>query len=78
LALEDEGRYKHVYFSVVYHPENRALDDSLNSYRELINHNPKFSAFTSNKLVDIARSQKEKSLDKWVEWYEGMYKLKKK
>lgn len=75
LALEDEGRYKHVFFSVVYHPGNRALENSLKAYGELVNHNPKFSAFTSDTLVDIARSQKDKSLDKWVEWYEGMYKL---
>lgn len=74
-GLEDEGRYKHVYFSVVHHPENKALDSSMNEYKELINYNPKFSVFTSDQVVEITKKQNDESLDKWIEWYSKLYKL---
>lgn len=75
MALEDEGKYKHVYFSVVHHPENHELEQTIEKYRQLVNENPKFSTFTSYKLVEIAKSLDDSSLNKWAAWYEELYKL---
>jgi len=75
MALENQGKYKHVYFSVVKHPENDALDNSINQYKDLINHNPKFSIFDSKTLIDIATKIEDKDLTKWVEWYKELYNI---
>lgn len=75
LALENEGRYKHVYFSVVHHPENKALETSMNEYKALVNNNQKFSSFTSDNVVDIAKKQNDKNLNEWVKWYVELYKI---
>lgn len=75
LALEDEGRFKHVYFSVVHHPDNKALNASINEYKALVNNNPKFSVFTSNDVVEIAKKQNDESINNWVKWYMELYKL---
>ncbi|WP_347840003.1 PGN_0703 family putative restriction endonuclease [uncultured Draconibacterium sp.] len=75
LALEDEGRFKHVYFSVVHHPDNKALNASMNAYKALVNNNPKFSVFTSNNVVDIAKKQNDESINNWVKWYVELYKI---
>lgn len=75
LALENEGKYKHVYFSVVRHPENRALDQTISEYGQLVNNNPKFSDFTSDIVVDSARKLEDTRLNEWADWYEELYKL---
>lgn len=75
LALEDEGKYQHVYFSVVHHPKNHALDLTIAEYEQLVKNNPKFSNFTSDTLVDIARKLDDASLNEWADWYEELYKL---
>lgn len=74
LAIESsELPYEHVYFSVVNHPDNQALNKSLQAYKQLINHNEKFSVFTSDRLVAEAKKQEMSDLDKWVKWYSDMY-----
>lgn len=75
LALEKEKEYKHVYFSVVKHPDNTSLDKSINEYKALINNNPKFSVFTSLDVINAAKSVNDTSLDKWIKWYEDLYKI---
>ncbi len=74
-ALEKSGKYKHVYFSVVKHPENKALDASINNYKNLINNHPKFSIFDSNEVVTYAKSVNDEELNNWVSWYEDLYKV---
>jgi len=73
LALENEGVYKHVYFSVVKHPENTALDESIKQYKELIGNKPKFSVLTSFDILNAASTIGEEKLDKWIKWYKGLY-----
>jgi len=75
LALEKKGTYKHVYFSVVHHPGNKSLNRTIDQYKELTNHNPKFSVFTSDVIAEIARELNDPILIKWAEWYKGLYKL---
>lgn len=54
MALEKEGTYKKVYFSVVHHPENHFLYKSMSEYAKLTDHSSKFNSFTSDKLIDAA------------------------
>lgn len=77
LSIEqDAGQpYKHVHFSVVSHPDNHHLDGTLAAYKELIVDNPKFSVFTSEEVVSAAEQQHIATLDKWVAWYRGLYRL---
>ncbi len=75
LALEDENKYKHVYFSVVHHPDNHALDKTMKEYKHIINNNPKFSSFASKYIIDKAQSVHSPDIDKWIEWYKELYKI---
>lgn len=75
IALEKQGRYKSVSFSVVTHPENYFLDDSMEQYRKLVNNSPKFSSFKSSEIICAA--EKVKELQEWVEWYKEVYLGKK-
>ena len=75
LALENAGIYKHVYFSVVRHPENSALDQTICEYRTLTNNNPKFFDFHSKKVVDTVQSINNNELNKWVDWYKYLYNI---
>jgi len=40
-----EWPYKKVYFSVVYHPQNNALQPSINEFQKLIGYNERFLSF---------------------------------
>ena len=75
LALEDEGKYKHVYFSVVNYPENEALNQSISDYKKLVNGNPKFSVLSSKTVVDKVKEIQCKELNDWVNWYSKLYKI---
>jgi hypothetical protein len=66
-------RYKHASLSVVRHPRNRALDNSLNAYRDLIGDNPNFSTFTSADLLRSAESVGDAALRDWADWYRHLY-----
>lgn len=76
LALEQkQDPYKHVYFSVVRHPRNTFLEDSIEQYKKLINGNPKFSVFTSQDVVDAAAAVDDPALNRWVAWYKNVYMI---
>lgn len=77
LAIEkdDNQPYKHVYFSVVTHPGNTALNDSIKKYKDLINNNPKFSVFTSRDVLNAAELINDSELNKWIKWYKELYKI---
>ncbi len=75
-ALEKKGKYKYVHFSVVYHPDNHALSQSIADYKELINDNPKFSVFTSSEILNAAYKIDDKELLKWINWYRELYNTK--
>lgn len=74
-ALEKEGLYKEVYFSVVKHHDNKALDASINQYKELIADNKKFSVYDSKEIIDAAKKINNSEVNKWVKWYENLYSI---
>ena len=73
IALEKQmpNKYREVYFSVVHHPENHFLTQSMNEYREQTNYSPKFGSFTSLDLIDAARIDSQ--LSDWINWYVEVY-----
>lgn len=75
LSLEKQGIYKHVYFSVVKHPQNNYLDTTLKNYQDLIQNNPKFSIFNSNDFIKAAKSVNSLELDIWIDWYRTLYNV---
>jgi hypothetical protein len=73
---QDEHQpYRHVTFSVVKHPRNKALDKSLTMYMNLVADNPKFSVFTSKNVLDAAAGLQDPELDRWIAWYRELYAL---
>lgn len=74
-ALEKQGKYKEVYFSVVRHPENDSLNPSIEEYKNMISGNPKFSDFKSKDVIDAVAKIDDKELNVWSEWYKGLYNV---
>jgi hypothetical protein len=72
---EDNNPFEKVYFSVVSHPENIYLNESINSYKKLIGDNPKFSVFTSADVLKATESANNPSLNNWIKWYKELYKI---
>lgn len=75
LAMEQDTRqeYKHVTFSVVRHPRNMALEETLSNYQVLIGNNPKFTTFTSADIVKAAMVYADDELQRWTTWYKELY-----
>lgn len=74
-ALENAKMFKEVYFSVVKHPENKSLDESINQYKDLINHDNKFSVFDSKSVIDKVAKLNDSDLNDWLNWYKELYKI---
>lgn len=76
LSLEEQTKpYKHVFFSVVRHPLNIYLDNTITDYRNLTANNPKFTAFTSADVISAAEGLNDTKLNEWATWYKTLYKL---
>ena len=75
LSIESDHRlpYKHVYFSVVRHPDNIHLTKTINNYKSLVDYNDKFSEHTSMEFIDAAQSLNDSTLKKWINWYKELY-----
>ena len=65
--------YKKVFFSVVFHPENQSLLASIQNYEQLIDHNDRFSFFTSDRIIGASREVNIPETNEWVEWYKELY-----
>jgi hypothetical protein len=72
-AIEKQGEYKEVYFSVVKHPENDALNETIAKYKRLVSDNLKFTDFTSKDVIDVVEKVNDKELNEWSEWYKTLY-----
>ena len=77
LSIEQDERqpYKHVTFSVVKHPRNTYLDQSIAEYTDMVANNPKFSVYTSKAVLDAAAGLNDPELDQWIAWYQELYAL---
>jgi hypothetical protein len=73
LAIEAGNEYPNVFLSVVKHPGNNSVDKTINAYKRLIGNDPSFSVINSSEIVSAAQSLNELRLNRWVEWYRGLY-----
>lgn len=73
-ALENTNMYKHVYFSVVHHKGNTALEKTMNKYRELISNDIKFTSFTNYDVIEAAQNNSN-TLSCWINWYRELYNV---
>lgn len=76
-AVEDDkhNAFKTVFFSVVHHPNNHSLDNSIKAYKKLIGNNKKFSSFTSKNVIDKSNTINDKDINAWIDWYKELYKI---
>ncbi|MFA5545881.1 MAG: hypothetical protein WDA14_09570 [Sphaerochaetaceae bacterium] len=72
-ALEQDGEFKHVYFSVVKHPDNTSLDAIIKKYERLTDLNEKFSVLTTSQIVETASLVKSAKISDWAEWFKTLY-----
>lgn len=74
-AIEQDEKqpYKEVCFSVVHHPKNTYLNNSMEQYNELIGNKSKFFSFTSKQVIDAASKIKDTELEEWIDWYKELY-----
>lgn len=77
LSIEQDARqpYQYVTFSVVKHPRNTYLDQSLANYQTIIAGNPKFFTFTSADIITAATALGNPQLERWAAWYRDLYAL---
>ena len=75
MEQDEQQPYQHAAFSVVKHPANPHLDASLNAFKDLVGHNPKFSVFTSEDVLRAAEELQDDALNKWAQWYRNLYML---
>ncbi|MFC2009510.1 hypothetical protein ACFLT3_01125 [Chloroflexota bacterium] len=67
--------YKKVYFSVVRHPKNTSLQQSIEQWKDLTNHSDRFFEFTSDIIVEASKQVDNPKIHEWRRWYEELYWL---
>jgi hypothetical protein len=72
-STSERWPFKRVYFSVVHHPKNKALDSSIEAYRKLIGDADRFSSFSSDTIVNSAKQVGFAPWQEWLSWYEELY-----
>ena len=73
IEADPNGRYKKVYFSVVYHPGNTSLSPSMQAFKDLIGRKDRFFWFTSDQLRDAAIHIDNPAIRAWAQWYRELY-----
>jgi len=74
-AIQQEGLFKNVHFSVVLHHANPHLSETMNSYIYLLKDKSIFSTFTSKELIQAASNIKNNDFQNWVSWYSDLYRI---
>lgn len=65
--------YKNVYFSVVKHPQNIALNSVISEYQSMMRDTDVFSVFTSDQFVKAAMDYGNPDMINWSQWYQKAY-----
>lgn len=73
LGLEQQCKFKHVFFSVVKHPDNNAINEVLSKYQWLISNDIRFNWFPSCEMIYAAEAMNNEALDAWAAWYRDLY-----
>lgn len=67
--------FEKVFFSVVHHPRNHALQPSMVEFRSLLKSPHRFSSFTSDSIVYQTERLGNTALSDWSSWYRELYNL---
>lgn len=75
LAIEEQGQFAGVHFSVTYHPRNgaEALHQAVADFKVLTGNTDRFSVFTPDALLRAPAMQRSETLRRWADWYRGLY-----
>ena len=73
VVSDSETHFQHMHLSVLKHPQNTALDKTINQYKAMISDKSYFSVFDSSKLIAQARATEDTELIKWADWYQDLY-----
>jgi len=78
LAIENAStgsyaEYEKVYFSVCHHPQNDALNASMETFKTLLGEKDRFSSFSGDPLVKAADESNSPEMKKWAAWYKDLY-----
>ena len=68
-------KFKHVHFSVVHHPENTNLSDTIERYSKMLLDKSIFTSFISKDIIDAVRVLDDKEIKNWGKWYAELYKI---
>jgi hypothetical protein len=74
-AIKKKCQIKNVHFSVVHHPDNNDLSDTLKKYQELLLNKDIFSSYTLREFIIAAEKVNEKNLSTWITWYRNLYMI---
>ena len=66
--------YERVFFSVVHHPGNEYLNDSMRGFKDLLGTKDRFFWFTSDRVVESALGSDDEETRAWAEWYRELYR----
>jgi len=75
-SIKKLGQFKNVHFSVVHHPDNHDLDETVSSYVSLLRYKSVFSCLTSKEFIKAAKTVGSEGLKKWVSWYSDLYRIR--
>lgn len=75
LAIENEGEYEKVHFSVTHHPKNTApnLHRAMEAFQVLLGDKDRFSVFTPDQLLTSPALARSSDLTTWAKWYQNLY-----
>lgn len=63
------------HFSVVKHPRNDCLNETIAAYCRIIGNHHTFSVFTSAEIVQAAEATNDPELRSWATWYRELYQV---
>ena len=75
-AVQRGDEYEKTHFSVVYHPNNPDLQDTIDEYKQMLLDGKRiFSTFTSKQIVKASRIIDSGAIREWADWYSDLYRI---
>ena len=74
-AIQEKGPFEHVHFSVVHHPKNPDLRQTIADYQGLLKKKELFTVFTSKQVVEAAQKCADLWIQEWARWYSELYDI---
>ncbi len=72
-AIKKKGQFKNVHFSVIHHPDNHDLEDTIGRYKNLLKENDLFESYTLRDFITASNAISDKDFNNWLSWYRELY-----